>query len=58
MEIMIMRIVFIINTYNALDSFFKQEIEHLLILSKLYFVTAVERIIISALRMFNKGVIG
>lgn len=36
-----MRIVFIINTYNALDSFFKQEIEHLLILSKLYFVMAV-----------------
>ena len=58
MEIMIMRIVFIINTYNALDSFFKQEIEHLLILSKLYFVTTVERIIISASRMFNKGVIG
>ena len=58
MEIMIMRIVFIINTYNALDSFFKQEIEHLLILSKLYFVTTVERFIISASRMFNKGVIG
>lgn len=43
-----MRIVFIVNTYNALDSFFKQKIEHLLILSKLYFVMAVARIIISA----------
>lgn len=41
-----MRIVFIINTYNALDSFFKQEIEHLLILSKLYFVAVAEVMII------------
>jgi len=53
-----MRIVFIINTYNAAVSLFKEKIELLLILSKLYFVTTVERIIISASRMFNKGVIG
>ena len=50
---MIMRIVFIINTYNAVDCFFKQEIELLLILSKLYFVTGVEIIIILNDQMFN-----
>ncbi|CAM3223287.1 hypothetical protein SB6411_01161 [Klebsiella spallanzanii] len=48
-----MRIVFIINTYNAVESFFKQKIELLLMLSKLYFVTAAEIIIILNYLMFN-----
>jgi len=42
MQIMIMRIVFIINTYNAAVSLFKEKIELLLILSKLYFVAVAE----------------
>ena len=50
---MIMRIVFIINTYNAVDSFFKQESEYLLILSKIYFVTGTETLIILKAGMFN-----
>ena len=48
-----MRIVFIINTYNAAVSLFKEKIELLLILSKLYFVTGVEIIIILNDQMFN-----
>jgi len=41
-----MRIVFIINTYNAIGSMFSREIELLLILSKVDFVIATEIIII------------
>ena len=41
-----MRIVFIINTYNAIDSLFSWKIELLLILSKVDFVIDTEIIII------------
>ena len=42
---MLMRMVFIFNTYNAFAAFFKQKIALLLILSKLYFVAITEMMI-------------